>query len=345
MSENKDIIGINEVAEIAGVSASAVINWRNRDKSFPAPIAELKSGPVFNYDQIRRYLKKRKVHMATVISTINLKGGVAKTTITVALGEFLSAEFKKKVLIVDLDPQTNATVMLIGDKNWQKLNDQNYTLARLFEDALDPDNASFNLDKTLQKNVSDVAAVRSLDLLPSSLNLIDIQDRIAAVPPGKFYSIVPTDILKRAIKNKMEEYDIILIDCPPNLGIITLNGLKISDGYIIPTIPDILSTYGIPQIISRIKDFSFNIGENIENYGIIATKYDARNTIHNNIIKQLEREKEGPFFKTIIKQNTQSSAAAEHSNHNTLRQKWGYNPGQYEAYYALTKELLEKVGI
>lgn len=345
MNELKDIIGINEIADIANVSSSAVINWRKRDKNFPEPITELKSGPVFHYDQIRKYLKRRKVHMATVISTINLKGGVAKTTITVALGEFLAAEFKKKVLIIDLDPQTNATVMLIGDKNWQKLNDQNYTLARLFEDALDPDNANFNLEKTLQKNVSDVASVTKLDLLPSSLNLIDIQDRIAAVPPGKFYSIVPTDILRRAIKDKMDEYDLILIDCPPNLGIITLNGLKISDGYIIPTIPDILSTYGIPQVISRIKDFSFNIGENIENYGIIATKYDARNTIHNNIIKQLEREKEGPFFKTMIKQNTQSSAAAEHSQHNTLRQKWGYNPGQYEAYYALTKELLEKVGL
>jgi len=338
-----DIIGINEIAELAGVGSSAVINWRNRDKEFPSPITVLKSGPVFSYEQIRRYLKKRRVHMATVISTINLKGGVAKTTTTVALGEFLSGEFNKKVLIVDLDPQTNATVMLIGDKNWQKLNDQEYTLARLFEDALDPDNARFNFDKTLQKQVSDVAAVKTLDLLPSSLNLIDLQDRIAAAPQGKFYSQMPTDILNRALRETMDGYDFILIDCPPNLGIITLNGLKISDGYIIPTIPDILSTYGIPQIISRINDFSMNVGNRIENYGILATKYDSRNTIHNNIIRQLGREKEGPFFETIIKQNTQSSAAAEHSNHNTLRQKWGYQ-GQYDAYLSLTKELLEKVG-
>src|SRR5690606_34708837 len=100
----------------------------------------------------------------------------------------------------------------------------------------------------------------------------------------------------------------------------------------------------IPQIIGRIKDFSISIGEPIENYGIIATKYEARNTIHNNIIKQLQREKEGPFFQTIIKQNTQTSAAAEFSDHSTLRQKWGYNENHYRAYLALTKELLEKVG-
>lgn len=341
---NISIIGINEIADLAGVSSSAVINWRKRDQNFPAPIEELKSGPIFQYDQIRRYLKRRKVHMSTVISTINLKGGVAKTTTTVALGEFLSAEFNKKVLIVDLDPQTNATVMLLGDEKWKALDEQDYTLARLFEDALDPDNPKFNLEKTIQKNVSDVTVVKKLDLLPSSLKLIDIQDRIVSAPQGKFYSQNPTDILKRALRTVVDDYDFIIIDCPPNLGIITLNGLRISDGYIIPTIPDILSTYGIPQIVTRIRDFSQNIGETIENYGIIATKVDSRNTIHNNIMRQLQKEKDGPFFKTTIRQNTQSSAAAEYStDRNTLRQKWGYQ-GQYVDYLALTKELKEKVG-
>jgi len=343
MNDNYNIIGINEIADLAGVSSSAVSNWRKRDSNFPLPITELKSGPVFNYDQIRRYLKKRKVHMAHVISTINLKGGVAKTTSTVALGEFLSAEFSKKVLIVDLDPQTNATVMLIGDEKWKELDEQDYTLARLFEDALDPENPKFNLSKSIQKNVSDVSAVKKLDLIPSSLKLIDIQDRIVSAPQGKFYSQNPTDILKRALRTVVDDYDYILIDCPPNLGIITLNGLKISDGYIIPTIPDILSTYGIPQIVSRIEDFSHNIGENIDNFGIIATKVDARNTIHNNIMRQLKKKKDGPFFNAIIRQTTQSSAAAEYNtDRNTLRQKWGYQ-GQYDDYLSLTSELIERV--
>lgn len=280
--------------------------------------------------------------MANVISTINLKGGVAKTTSTVALGEFLSSEFHKKVLVVDLDPQTNATVMLLGEVKWKELDEQDYTLSRLFEDALDPDNAKFNLSKTLQKNVSDVNSVRSLDLIPSSLKLIDTQDRIGSAPQGKFYSQNPTDILKRALRPVMDQYDYILIDCPPNLGIITLNGLKISDGYIIPTIPDILSTYGIPQIVSRIEDFSHSIGEKIANYGIIATKVEVRNRIHENILKQLAREKDGPFFKALIKQNSDASGAAEHTDRNTLKQKWGYR-GQYDAYYSLTKELIERV--
>jgi len=85
--------------------------------------------------------------MATVISTINLKGGVGKSTTTVAVAEMMSAEFGKKVLVIDLDPQTNATVMLIGEKKWRKLNDEGNTLAQLFKDALEPEGKSFDIKK------------------------------------------------------------------------------------------------------------------------------------------------------------------------------------------------------
>ena len=78
--------------------------------------------------------------MTHVFSTINLKGGVGKTTTTVALAEFLSAEMWKNVLVIDLDPQTNATVMMIGEEKWKNLNKNGHTIASLFNDALDPGN-------------------------------------------------------------------------------------------------------------------------------------------------------------------------------------------------------------
>ena len=152
---------------MAGVTPAAVVNWRSRHTDFPEAVSSLQSGPVFNLDQIQKWLRTRRKGMSTTISTINLKGGVAKTTTTVALGEFLSEAFRKRVLIIDLDPQTNATTMLIGEEKWDELNRKGHTLATLFKDALD-ETHKFDLEKTRQKGVSNVRDVRTLDLIPSS---------------------------------------------------------------------------------------------------------------------------------------------------------------------------------
>ena len=283
--------------------------------------------------------------MAHVFSTINLKGGVGKTTTTVALAETLSAEFGKKVLVIDLDPQTNATAMLIGEVKWRTLNDSGRTLARLFKDALEPDDKKFDLEAALQKRVSDVAAARTVDLLPSSLDLIDVQDRLATAPSGKFYSVNPIELLWKAVKSRLDDYDVVIVDCPPNLGIITLNGLRISDGYIIPTIPDILSTYGIPQIVTRIKEFADEIAETIEPLGIVVTKYRAQSTIHQNGIWRLREEataKKGPqVFEAVVPEANAVAAAAELDQHGrTIKQKYGPTA---EIYRSLAADILAKL--
>ncbi|MFP5237644.1 MAG: AAA family ATPase [Acidobacteriota bacterium] len=179
-----DLIGVNEVAELAKVSRQAVSNWRMRFADFPQPVAELRAGPVFRARQVQAWLRRRKIPMARVISVINLKGGVAKTTTTVALAETLSSHFAKKVLVIDLDPQTNATVMLMGEKRWKELNEKGWTLATLFKDALVPQHKTFDLANSLQKKVSDVQGAEKVDLLPSSLDLIDVQDKLASAPTG-----------------------------------------------------------------------------------------------------------------------------------------------------------------
>lgn len=324
----EEFVGINEIALMANASKQAVANWRVRASDFPKPVSELASGPIFRRSQIRSWLKRNKRKgkpMTHVISTINLKGGVAKTTTTVALAETFSANMNKRVLVIDLDPQTNATLMLIGEEKWFALNSKERTLARLFKDAMDPDNRKFDLDKTIQKGVSDVGAATTVDLLPSSLDLIDVQDTLASAPAGKFYAANPIELLWRAVKSRIEEYDIVMVDCPPNLGIITLNGLRISDGYIIPTIPDHLSTYGIPQIVTRIGDFSEAISEEIEPIGIVATKYQANSTVHNNVLKQLRDDEKLPIvMDTIIRQANSVAAAAEFQAYpRTLKQKYG----------------------
>ena len=211
----------------------------------------------------------------------------------------------------------------------------------MFKDALDPGNPQFDLEKTLQKRVSDVQAARSVDLLPSSLDLIDVQDRLVTVPPGKFCAVKTIELLSRAVKPILDDYDIVLIDCPPNLGISTLNGLRMSNGYIIPTIPDILSTYGIPQIVKRVKEFSQQIAEPIDPFGIVVSKFRAQSTVHQNVIKRLHDGSDAPLFKAVINENNQIASAAEYTpGERTLKQKYGYQR-QVDAYQGLANELLQ----
>src|SRR5712692_1612184 len=343
--EQRELIGLNEVAQLGGVLPSAAANWRKRYSDFPAPIAELSSGPVFDKEHIQRWLRRRRTTLGRRIAMINLKGGVAKTTTTFAAALVMSS-IGKRVLVIDLDPQTNATVMLIGESRWEKLNRKHRTLAQLFEDALLPegDPRLFDLDATLQRGVGNVTDATTVDLLPSSLDLIAVQDRLALMPSGRFFANVPTDILLRATRQIIEDYDYVLIDCPPNLGLITLNGLRIADGYIIPTIPDVLSTYGIPQIEGRVREFAENIGTPIRPYGIAFTKYRVQSAVHNNTASQL-RNGNGRIhvFNTQIPETTDLAATAEFRDPVTLRQKLGYG-APFDNYRDLTEEIMQAAG-
>jgi chromosome partitioning protein len=321
---DSDLVGIAEVARMARVTRAAVSNWRARFPDFPKPVAELQAGPVFDHGQIRAWLRRRRVPMATVISMINLKGGVGKTTTTVALAEFMDVEYGKRVLVIDLDPQTNATVMLIGDRRWGRLNADKQTIAQLFEDALDPGHHIFDLQASIQRGVGAVEDVTRVSLLPSSIDLIDVQERV--------------------LKPVLDEFDVVLVDCPPSMGVVTLNGLRISQGYVIPVIPDVLSTYGIPQIVRRVHDFSEAIQEEIAPLGIVISKYRVQSTVHKNQVELLRAEKDAPVFKTTIPEMNDVAGAAEFKAVSTLRQKWGYK-GIYEAYHALAGEILEKASV
>jgi chromosome partitioning protein len=161
---------------------------------------------------------------------------------------------------------------------------------------------------------------------------------------GRFYSNVPTEILRRAVRPRLDEYDWVLIDCPPNLGIITLNGLRISDGFVIPTIPDMMSTYGIPQILNRAKAFGETIGEPIEPLGVIISKFREQSSLHHETVKRLRAsEKALHVFKTKVPERNATALAAEHASHQTFRQRYGYD-GNYETFQGIVTELRDLVG-
>lgn len=286
--------------------------------------------------------------MPKIISTINLKGGVGKTQMTVALAEFLAMEHNKRVLLIDLDPQTNATVSLMDETAWLTKDQKGETLLQLFKDKLEK-TSLFNIDKAIVKRVSNVAGgIRNLDLLPSSLGLIDIQDSLPLIPAGRFYVTSPVTILKEAISSVLDNYDFVLIDCPPNLGIITLNGIYISDYYLIPYIPDILSTYGIPQILGRVDNFKRETKSSISPIGIVISMYREQSKLHKSMVPELKNRASLPptdkkwvprIFDTIIPLTVRTAESADFSaGVNTLKQKYGYGT-VFKDYENLAKEL------
>src|SRR5262245_4340155 len=135
------LVGIAEIAESAGVTKQAVSNWRLRYDHFPRPIQNLQSGPVWDSEQVAEWVKGFRGQETHVLSFLNLKGGVGKTMTAVAVAEMLAQEHRKHVLLIDLDPQTNATVTLIPERQWAEMDQEGRTIAQLFEDRLNPQNA------------------------------------------------------------------------------------------------------------------------------------------------------------------------------------------------------------
>ena len=277
--------------------------------------------------------------MAKVIATINLKGGVGKSTMTAALAEFMAGMFGKSVLLIDLDPQTNLTTMMIGTEHWHELNNSGRTLKALFEQALDSQAPKFDIDDAIQRNVSPLANLAGIDLLASSLDMIEISEEVAAWQYDEPDSLQPLLVLKEAVDTVRDHYDYILIDCPPNMGIITRNGLMLADAYVIPTIPDVLSTYGIPQIQKRVRMFSEKTGHHVQALGLIITKYRANTNLHRNTIQRLQNavldydalpaaerkliERPPNVIPYWIPEATDIAAAAEFFDFGTLKNRYG----------------------
>jgi len=277
--------------------------------------------------------------VAKVIATISLKGGVGKTTVTAAVAEFLAGEFGQRVLLVDLDSQINLTTMMIGEQRWLDLNRAGRTLAALFNDALDG-TADFAIGSAVQRSVSSVGTVTGLDLLPSSLDLIEVQEEVSALRVRADDTLAAVTILRDAIAPIRDSYDYILIDCPPNVGPITLNGLAMADGYIIPAIPDVLSTHGIPQIQRRVKEFSDEIGRQIVELGVVITKMRANSTVHQSTIMKLRRD---PSIQNVLPsylpESNSIAGAAEFQVYSTLKTKYGTH-GQFDRFRGLTRNLM-----
>lgn len=347
--DRQQLVGVAEVADFSKVTKQAVVNWRLRYDDFPRPVQELQSGPVWERERVEAWVKSFRHKQTHVISFINLKGGVGKTTTAVAVAEILAHEDRKHVLLVDLDPQTNATVTLITEEHWAEMDKAGRTVAQLFADRINPNEpAKFDIESAIARHVSTISdGIPRLDLLPSSIRLIDLQDRIPMIALSGNFTTNPLEILRAALVPVLERYDYVIIDCPPSLGTVTKNGLRISTGYVIPTIPDIVSTWGIYQIVDNVARFSNDTQRPIPALGIVATKVQANN-LHTRVIADLRARRLGrfgengtlpqpPLFSNAIPQTVAVARGADvEADIRTLKGKYG---AAYDSLCGLTKEI------
>jgi chromosome partitioning protein len=277
-----------------------------------------------------------------VTSVINLKGGVGKTTLTVALAHYLAVQHRRRVLVVDLDPQTNATVSLIPEHDWKARDMRGQTLYGLFRDLLDG-TLRFNPAEAIVPNVSNVGGgIFGLDLLPCSIRLISIQDDITRLAePGVALSR-PVVALRTALAAALTGYDHVLMDCPPALGVVTQAGLALSDFFLVPVVPDILSLQGVVPVLELIADFARRASHRIAPLGTVVSKYNGHSPLHVRILDELRRGAGRglypPLFNTLVPDAQPIAEAADvYARVDTLRQKYR---GADNTLSALTREFI-----
>src|SRR3990167_3870982 len=258
---------------------------------------------------------RAKLAMAHVITIANQKGGVGKTTTVSNLGVYLAA-YGKKVLIIDIDPQSNATSTFSPTKD-----------------------IPIHVYHALVGNVHPDDIIRptglfSLDILPAHAELAGATIELVSMENREFKL--------QEITNKVRHnYDFILIDCPPSLGLLTLNGIVAADYVIVPVQAEYYALEGLGQLLNSIDLVKENLGRDIKILGALCTMYDKRNRLSRNILKDMRRSFPGYVFEVIIPRNVTLAEAPGYGR--TIYQHDPASTGA-NAYRQLAKEVINRLG-
>ena len=250
--------------------------------------------------------------MGKIISVANQKGGVGKTTTTVNLSTIL-AKKGKKVLLIDTDPQGNATSGLGVSKD----------VELSVYDILIGDT---EFDETLQET-----AIKNLKVCPSNISLAGAEVQLVSMMSRE-------QRLKTKLDKIKDQYDYILIDCPPSLGLVTLNAFTASDSVLIPVQCEYFALEGLGQLLNTVNLVKKHLNKNLEIEGALLTMYDARTNLSNKVVKEVKKYFEDKVYKTVIPRNVRLSEAPSYGMPITV-----YDPRSKgaKAYEKFAKELLK----
>ena len=253
--------------------------------------------------------------MSKILAFTNQKGGVGKTTSAVNVALSLAVS-EVKTLLIDLDPQSNATTglsELFGDLN-----------GNVYDIMLNGDGA---------KSVITSTSFKHLDVIASTNDLVGAEIELVGIMAREYQ-------LQKALKKIKKNYDIIIIDCPPSLGLLTINALTASDALVIPIQCEYYALEGLGQLLNTVRLVQRHLNKRLEIVGILMTMYDGRLKLSKQVVKEVNGFFKDKLFKTFIHRNVRLSEAPSFGKPALL---YDANSTGAQNYMSLTEEILQRV--
>lgn len=252
--------------------------------------------------------------MGRIIAIANQKGGVGKTTTAINLSACL-AELGQRVLLIDLDPQGNSTSGFGVDKN---------TLINTVYELLI---GECDLEECIISNLND-----NLSIIPSNVNLAGAEIELIGIKRKEY-------IIKDKIRKVRDEYDFILIDCPPSLNMLTVNAMTTADTVLVPIQCEYYALEGLSQLLHTIGLVQKRLNPNLEMEGVVFTMYDARTNLSLQVVENVKKNLKQTVYKTIIPRNIRLAEAPSHGLPINL---YDSKSAGAEAYRMLAEEVLHR---
>ncbi len=253
--------------------------------------------------------------MGKIIAIANQKGGVGKTTTAINLAASL-AVLEKKVLVIDADPQANTTSGL----NFSPEDDQKRTIYEVMIGSIEVHDALIQTE------------IANLHMIPSHINLVGVEIELLEAPERE-------SILRKALSPLKDEYDYIIIDCSPSLGLVTVNCLTAADSVIIPVQPEFFALEGLGKLLQTIRIVQNKVNPALTIEGFVVTMFDGRTRVHTQVVGELREHFGDMVFNTIIQRNIRLSEAPSHGKPIILYDVMSTGASNY---LNMAKELLEK---